>query len=80
MKRQAYSKPEARALKIQHSGVVCASLTNVSGEGFDYGGPGEDEEPQAHINFSVWEEEEENKTNSDSEAMFSKEAFQSVLR
>lgn len=73
-------KPEMRALMIQQSGVVCASMTNVSGGDFDYGGPGEDEVPQAHINFNVWEEEEDNKTNSNREAMFNKEAFLSILR
>ena len=73
-------KPEARALMILQSGVVCASMTNVSGEDFDYGGPGDDEEPQAHINFNVWEEEQNNNTNSDPEAMFNKDAFLSVLR
>ena len=72
---------KALATMILHSGVVCASMTNVSGnEDFDYGGPGNDEEPQAHINFNVWDEEEDNKTNSDPEAMFNKEAFLSVLR
>ena len=72
---------EARATMILQSGVVCASMTNVSGnEDFDYGGEGNDKEPQAHINFNVWEEEEDNKTNSDREAMFNKEAFLSVLR
>ena len=81
MIRKAYMKPEARATMRLHSGVVCASMTNVSGnEDFDYGGPGNDEEPQAHINFNVWEEEEDNKTNSDPEAMFNIEAFLSVLR
>ena len=73
-------KPEARALMILQSGVVCASMTNVSGEDFDYGGPGDDEEPQAHINFNVWEEEEDNNTTSDSETIFKKDAFMSVLR
>lgn len=74
-------KPEMRAMMIRQSGVVCASMTNINGNGdFDYGGPGEDEVPQAHINFNVWEEEEDNKTNSDPEAMFNKEAFLSVLR
>ena len=74
-------KPEARALMILQSGVVCASLTNVSGnDDFDYGGPGEDEEPQAHINFNVWEEEQNNNTTSDSETIFKKDAFMSVLR
>ena len=73
-------KPEARATMRLQRGVVCASLTNVSGEDFDYGGPGNDEVPQAHINFNVWEEEEDNKTNSDPEAMFNMEAFLSVLR
>ena len=44
MIRKAYMKPEARATMRLHSGVVCASMTNVSGnEDFDYGGPGNDE-------------------------------------
>ena len=80
MKKLVYLKPDVRALKIQQSGMVCASMTNVSGEDFDYGGPGDDEVPQAHINFNVWEEEEDNKTNSNREAMFNKDAFLSVLR
>ena len=55
-------------------------MTHVSGDDFDYGGPGEDEEPRAHINFNVWEEEEDNKTNSAPQAMFNQESFLSVLR
>ena len=73
-------KPEARATMILQSGVVCASMTSIDSEDVGYGGPGNDEEPQAHINFNVWEEEEDNKTNSDQETMFNKEAFLSVLR
>lgn len=58
MKRQAYIKPQVRALMIQHSGDFCASMTNVSGEGFDYGGPGEDEEPRARQMFDFFEEDD----------------------
>ena len=68
-----------RALMIQHCDVVCASMTNVSGD-VGYNGPGGDEEPRAHINFNVWEEEEDNKTNSAPKAMFNQESFLSVLR
>ena len=57
MKRQAYIKPQVRALTIQHSGFFCASLTNVSGGDFDYGGPGGDEEPRAHQTFGFIEED-----------------------
>lgn len=73
-------KPEARATMILQSGVVCASMTSIDSEDVGYGGEGDDEVPQAHINFNVWEEEEDNKTNSDPEAMFNIEAFLSVLR
>ena len=79
MKRQAYIKPQVRALMIQPSGVVCASLTYIEGD-VNYGGEGGDEEPRAHINFNVWEEEEDNKTNSATQAMFNQESFLSVLR
>ena len=72
-------KPEARATMILQSGVVCASLTSIDSEDVGYGGEGDDEVPQAHINFNVWEEED-NKTNSDPESMFNMEAFLSVLR
>ena len=71
---------KARATMILQSGVVCASLTSIDSEDVGYGGEGDDEVPQAHINFNVWEEEEDNKTNSDPEAMFNIEAFLSVLR
>lgn len=40
MNKQAYMKPEIRAVIIQQSGLICASLTNVEGEGFNYGGAG----------------------------------------
>ena len=71
---------KALATMILQSGVVCASMTSIDSEDVGYGGEGDDEEPQAHINFNVWEEEEDNKTNSDPEAMFNMEAFLSVLR
>ena len=84
MKKLVYLKPEVLALMIQQSGVVCASMIDVNsnGEGISYGGNDEnyDGDPQAHINFNVWEEEEDNKTNSDPKAMFNKDAFLSVLR
>ncbi len=65
MIRQAYKKPEVRALMIQQSGLLCTSLTDVNGEGLDYGGPGGSIEPQSHNNFSFWEEEEDDIMNSD---------------
>ena len=71
---------KALATMILQSGVVCASMTSIDSEDVGYGGPGNDEEPQAHINFNVWEEEEDNKTNSNRETMFNMEAFLSVLR
>ena len=77
-------KPEARATMILQSGVVCASMTNVSGEDFDYGGPGGDNPAQARS--GIWEDFDEDlsgedgKTTSDPEAMFNKDAFLSVLR
>lgn len=33
----------------------------------------------AHVNLDVWEEEEDNEANSDTKAIFNKEAFLSVL-
>lgn len=81
MKRQAYRKPEAWALIIQQSGLVCDSLTSVNGEGFDYGGPGGDNPAQARS--GIWEDEElyeENNTDSDQNPLFDKDAFLSVLR
>ena len=81
MKKLVYLKPEVRALKIQQSGVVCGSVTNVSGEDFHYDGPGGDNPAQARS--GIWEDEElleDGKTTSDPEAMFNKDAFLSVLR
>ena len=59
MTRQAYIKPESRALMIQQSGFVCDSLTEVNCEVFNYGGPGGDVNPQARRNFNLWDEEED---------------------
>ena len=84
MKKLVYLKPEARATMILQSGVVCASMTNVSGEDFDYGGPGGDNPAQARS--GIWEDFDEDlsgedgKETSDSETMFNKDAFLSVLR
>lgn len=57
MKRRAYIKPEARALMIQPSGHICASMTTVSGEGLIYDGPGGDNTPQA--NSGIWQDRDE---------------------
>lgn len=84
MKKLAYLKPEVRALMIQQSGVVCGSVTNVSGEDFHYDGPGGDNPAQARS--GIWEDFDEDlsgedgKTTSDPEAMFNKDAFLSILR
>ena len=56
MKRQAYIKPQVRALMIQHSGVVCASLTYIEGD-VNYGGEGGDKEPRARQMFDFFEED-----------------------
>ena len=87
MKKLVYLKPEVRALKIQQSGVVCGSVTIVNGgdgEGFHYDGPGGDNPAQARS--GIWEDFDEDlsgedgKETSDSETMFNKDAFLSVLR
>ena len=82
MMKLAYLKPDVRALKIQQSGVVCGSVTNVNGsEDFHYDGPGGDNPAQARS--GIWEDEElleDGKTASDREAMFNKDAFLSILR
>ena len=57
MKRRAYMKPEARALMIQPSGHICTSMTNASGEGLIYDGPGGDNTPQA--NSGIWQDWDE---------------------
>ena len=81
MKKLVYLKPEVRALMIQQSGVVCGSVTNVSGEDIHYDGPGGDNPAQARS--GIWEDEElleDGKTASDRETMFNKDAFLSILR
>jgi hypothetical protein len=83
MKKQAYIKPEARALMILQSGDICDNIIKFSAEGLNYGGSDKDYEgdPQAHANFDVWEEEEEdNEGNSKPKPIFKKEAFLSPLR
>ncbi len=84
MKKQAYIKPEARTLMILQSGDICDIIFNFSAEGLNYGGSDKDYEgdPQAHANFDVWEEEEEedNEVNSKPKPIFKKEAFLSPLR
>ena len=83
MKKQAYIKPEAWALMIPQSGHICDNIIKFSAEGLNYGGSDKDYEgdPQAHANFDVWEEEEEdNEVNSKSKPIFKKEAFLSPLR
>ena len=66
--------------EITVDGTTYPVTASIDSEDVGYGGEGDDEVPQAHINFNVWEEEEDNKTNSDPEAMFNIEAFLSVLR
>ena len=81
MKKLVYLKPDVRALMIQQSGVVCGSVTNVSGEDIHYDCPGGDNPAQARS--GIWEDEElleDGKTANNSEAMFNKDAFLSVLR
>ena len=83
MKKQAYIKPEARALMILQSGDICDNIIKFSAEGLNYGGSDKDYEgdPQSHANFDVWEEEEEdNEVNSKPKPIFKKEAFLSPLR
>jgi hypothetical protein len=83
MKKQAYIKPEARALMIQQSGDICDNIIKFSAEGLNYGGSDKDYEgdPQARANFDVWEEEEEdNEAYSKPKPIFKKEAFLSPLR
>ena len=82
MKKQAYIKPEVRALMIQQSGDVCDNIIKLSAEGLNYGSSDKDYEgdPQARANFDVWEEEEDNEANSKPKPIFKKEAFLSPLR
>lgn len=84
MKKQAYIKPEAWVLMILQSGDICDNIIKFSAEGLNYGGSDKDYEgdPQAHANFVVWEEEEEedNEVNSKPKPIFKKEAFLSPLR
>ncbi len=68
---------------ILQSGDICDNIFNFSAEGLNYGGSDKDYEgdPQAHANFDVWEEEEEdNEVNSKPKPIFKKEAFLSPLR
>ncbi len=68
---------------ILQSGDICDNICNFSAEGLNYGGSDKDYEgdPQAHANFDVWEEEEEdNEVNSKPKPIFKKEAFLSPLR
>ncbi len=59
MNKQAYMKPEIRAVIIQQSGLICASLTNVDGEGFNYGGAGNGQDNPAQARSGIFEDRDE---------------------
>ncbi len=53
--KKTYIQPEMLTVVLQHTQMLCESITDVSGEGTSYGG-GSDEEAHTKEATNVWDE------------------------
>ena len=58
MKKQKYQKPTMNVVKIQHSQMLCASITGVEGgdTGITVGGPGSGPARARSFDWDDWDE------------------------
>ena len=56
MKKKAYQDPTTKVVKIRTARIICTSMRNVSGEGLNYGGAGEDRGANSRGIWGRWDE------------------------